>query len=73
MNEKKDRRTVTQTTAREAIAYVDSLSKILGCAGEPACEPITVDSATGKRESQLCAACEAREWLGSRGLVKDQR
>jgi hypothetical protein len=67
---KHDARTVTQTTAREAIQWVRTLSKTLGCAGPPACEPITVDVATGKREGGLCVCCEALEWLERRRLLK---
>lgn len=45
-----DNRIVTQTTAREAIEWVNVLARRMGCAGPPACGPVTADAATAKRE-----------------------
>ncbi len=50
------------TKLRQALVFVRVLAGY-ECAGEPACEPETVDVATGKREGGLCGPCEAREWL----------
>ena len=46
----------------EALHFVRILAGY-ECTGAPACEPPSVDVATGKREGGLCATCEAREWL----------
>ena len=51
---------------REMLGFVRLLSNY-GCAGEPACEPVSEDVATGKRYGGLCAVCEAANWLREHG------
>lgn len=58
---------LTQRDIDQLIIYARMWASV-GCAGPPACEPVTEDVATGKREGGLCSVCEASEWLAKRGL-----
>jgi hypothetical protein len=59
----KDRRTITQVTAREAIEWMNVLVKRLGCAGS------YDDDTEMCKPPNLCTACEARAWLKRRKLL----
>lgn len=58
---------LTQREIDQLIVFTRILASY-DCAGPPACEPVTADAATGKREGGLCSVCEASEWLAERGL-----
>jgi hypothetical protein len=55
-----DRRTITQTTAREAVEWVRVLASYTGCAGWPACDG----------HDRHCAPCEAQAWLQRHRLAR---
>lgn len=67
MEGKKKPKKLSARDVKMAIGFVRLLASY-GCAGPPACEPPSVDAATGKREGGLCGVCEAAEWLREKGL-----
>lgn len=52
---KRTKRDLTMAESRQAMLWVETLTNILGCAGEPACE--------AEQGGESCTGCAAREWI----------